>query len=155
MSAKNIVQYYLDSTKSDLIKNYERLGLRASGRYAKGLEVAVKDSGKKIRASITSEGHVHFMQYGRSANKQQTAKQARSLGKILEQWVKDKGIDVNPYAAAWKIVREGIKVPGKHNAGGVVTDVINDEWEQRLYDKLGSFYLQDIKAVVNKEFQYK
>jgi hypothetical protein len=149
---KDIVQYYLDTTKSDLIKNYKRMGLRASGKFERGLEVSVKDSGSSIHAEILSESHAYFMQQGRGSNKEQTAKQARSLGKILEQWVKDKGIDVNPYAAAWKIVRQGINVPNQHNKGGVITDVINDEWDRELDRRISTWYIKVLQEDIIKMF---
>ena len=118
--AAEIVRSYMVETTQDLVRSYTEKGLKASGKYEKGLTYTVEDDGKKIHAVIESEGHVWFMEKGRRPNKQQTAKQARSLGKILEQWVRDKGIDVNPYAAAWKIVREGIDVPNRNNPGKVV-----------------------------------
>jgi hypothetical protein len=93
------------------------------------------------------------MEKGRRPNKQQTAKQARFLGKILEQWVKDKGIDVNPYAAAWKIVREGIQVPNRYNPGDVVTEVITDEWFDKLIEKLSTWHIQVVQSEVSKIFK--
>jgi len=56
--------------------------------------------------------------------------------KLLE-WMKVKGIeDINPWMAARKIVREGIKVPNRHNAGGVISGVINEEWIDKLQIKI-------------------
>ena len=92
--AAEIVRSYMVQTTQDLVRSYTEKGLRASGKYERGLTYTVEDDGKKIHAVIESEGHVWFMEKGRGPNKQQTAKQARSLGRILEQWVKDKGIDV-------------------------------------------------------------
>lgn len=151
--ASDIVTAYLNQTKIDLVESYVEKGLKASGKYEKGLKVHVEDSGSRIRARIESEGHVYYMEKGRRPNKQQTAKQARFLGKILEQWVKDKGIDVNPYAAAWKIVREGIQVPNRYNPGDVVTEVITDEWFDKLIEKLSTWHIQVVKSEVSKIFK--
>ena len=149
----DIVTTYLKETQVSLVKSYRDKGLRASGRYEKGLTIYVNDSGKKIKAYIESEGHVYFMQSGRKPNKQQTSKQAKSLGHILEQWVKDKGISVNPYAAAWKIVREGISVPNRYNPGDVVTDIITDEWYDKLIEKIGNWHVKVIESEVSKMFK--
>jgi len=146
------VKIYFDKTLKDLIDNYDRLGLRASGRYAKELKSVVTASGTKISAQITGPIESYFMEHGRGPNKVQTLGAVRSLGKILEQWVKDKGIDVNPYAAAWKIVHEGIRVPNPHNPGGVISDVINDDWFKELIDLIRPDIIKSIQSDVIKQF---
>lgn len=151
--AAEIVRSYMVQTTQDLVRSYTEKGLKASGKYEKGLTYTVEDDGKKIHAVIESEGHVWFMEKGRRPNKQQTAKQARSLGKILEQWVKDKGIDVNPYAAAWKIVREGIDVPNKNNPGKVVEDVVTNEWYDELVEQLREHWIFVITTQVERLFR--
>jgi hypothetical protein len=151
--ASDIMTAYLNQTKTDLVKSYTEKGLKASGKFEKGLEAHVEDSGKRLKGYINSEAHVWYMEKGRRPNKQQTAKQARSLGKILEQWVKDKGIDVNPYAAAWKIVREGITVPNRHNPGQVITEVITDEWFDKFIQKLSNWHITVVQSEVAKMFK--
>ena len=140
-SASNIVTAYLKETIVDLVQSYEEKGLRASGAYARGLSYKVTDDGKKIYAFIESEGHAWFMEQGRKPNKQKTIKQVRSLGKILERWVQEKGIDVNPYAAASKIVNQGIQVPNQHNPGDVIEDVVTNEWFDELVKRLADNYI--------------
>lgn len=151
--AAEIVRSYMVQTTQDLVRSYTEKGLKASGKYEKGLTYTVEDDGKKIHAFIESEGHVWFMEKGRGPNKQQTAKQARSLGRILEQWVKDKGIDVNPYAAAWKIVREGIDVPNKNNPGKVVEDVVTNEWYDELVERLRQHWIFVVQTQVERLFR--
>ena len=151
--AAEIVRNYMVQTTQDLVRSYTEKGLKASGKYEKGLTYTVEDDGKKIHAVIESEGHVWFMEKGRRPNKQQTAKQARSLGRILEQWVKDKGIDVNPYAAAWKIVREGIDVPNKNNPGKVVEDVVTNEWYDELVEQLRQHWIFVVQTQVERLFR--
>lgn len=152
-SAADIVTEYLNKTKGDLVKSYRDKGLKASGKYEKGLTVSVEDTGRKIKAYIESEGHVWFMEKGRKPNRNQTAQAVRSLGKILEQWVKDKGISVNPYAAAHKIVHKGIDVPNRHNIGEVVTEVITDEWFNKLIEKMSEWHINVVKSEVSKIFK--
>lgn len=153
MTAPQIVTAYMEQTRQDLIKSYQEKGLKASGRYAKGLTFEVSDDGKVLKAFMESEHHVWYMEQGRKPNKQQTAKQARSLGHILEQWVKDKGIDVNPYAAAWKIVREGIQVPNRYNPGDVVEDVVTNEWFDALVEQLADHFIRVTVTEVERLFR--
>jgi len=148
-----ILVEYFDTTIKDLIRSYEQKGLRASGKYAKSLKRDIRTTGTKTVAKITGASHIWYLQHGRGPNRDQSASQARSLGKILEQWVLDKGIDVNPYAAAWKIVREGIQVPNRFNPGDVVSDVINSEWLQEVADLLHFDVIETATSQVLTEFK--
>lgn len=158
MAAVDIITTHLDETKALLIQSYKSKGLKASGSFERGLEVKVRDDGRTIHGEIKSEGHAWFMEQGRKPNATQTAQAARSLGKVLEQWVKDKGINVNPYAAAWKIVREGTKVPNSRNTGTVFSDVLTEDWEKKMIDRVGVYYVKlfevqiitDLKKLIAK-----
>ena len=148
-----ILNSYFDLTVKDLISSYEQKGLKASGKYARSLVKEITESGTMTTAKIKGANHAYWMQHGRNPNKQQTAQQARSLGKILEQWVKDKGIVANPYAIAWKIVREGIQVPNQHNPGGVVSDVINDDWLAKIIKQIHGDVILSAKSEVLTAFK--
>ncbi len=147
------VQTYLDQTIPDLVKSYDDKGLRASGEYANELKATVVVNGTKIRATITGPIQSIFMEDGRGPNRDTSHQAVKNLGWHLKQWVADKGIDVNPYAAAHKIVNEGIQVPNSHNPGGVISDVINEEWFEKLYQVIGEDAIQSIQSDVLKQFK--
>lgn len=148
-----ILNTYFDSTIRDLIRVHEEKGLKASGAYERSLVKEITQDGSKTTAKIKGASHVYYLQHGRQPNKNQTAGMAKFLGKILEQWVKDKGINVNPYAAAWKIVREGWQVPNRFNPGGVVSDVINDSWLHEIVKLLRYDNIKEIRSAVIREFK--
>lgn len=147
------VQAYFDDTIGDLIENYDKLGLRASGQYARELKSVVTKNGTKINAKITGPVQSIFMEGGRGPNRDRSHQQVKNLGWHLQKWVEDKGIDVNPYAAAHKIVNQGITVPNSFNAGGVISDIINDDWFQELNEMLKFDIIQDIQSDVLNEFK--
>ena len=147
------IQTYLDQTIPELIKSYDEKGLRASGQYADELEAIVVQSGTKINAKIVGPIQSIFMEGGRGPNRNQSQQAVKNLGWYLKQWVADKGIDVNPYAAAHKIVYLGIQVPNPHNPGGVISDVIDDEWFEQLNKVIGLDVLQSIQSDVLKQFR--
>ncbi len=147
------IKEYLEQTIPDLIKSYEGKGLRASGEYARELKSIVVESGTKINAKITGPIQSIFMEGGRGPNRDTSRQAVKNLGWYLQQWVEDKGISVNPYAAAHKIVYEGILVPNPHNPGGVISDVINDDWFDKLNEILRFDVITDIKSDVLKQFK--
>ena len=112
----------------------------------------MEDSGSRIRARIESEGHVYYMEKGRRPNKQQNSQTGPVSGEDLEQWVKDKGIDVQPLRSSLEDCREGIQVPNRYNPGDVVTEVITDEWFDKLIEKLSTWHIQVVQSEVSKIF---
>lgn len=149
------IQGFFKETIIKLIDSYEQKGLRASGRYANDLKSTITSSGSKINAKITGPIESYFMEHGRGPNRNPSLGSVRFLGKILEKWVSDKGIDVNPYAAAHKIVYQGILVPNPYNPGGVITDVINDNWFDELYNLLRLDLITSIRSDVIKNIKQK
>ncbi len=147
------VKEYGDKAVKDLIDNYNKLGLRASGRYARELKSVVTTSGTKTNLKITGPIEAIFMEQGRGPNKVQSHQAVKNLGWYLQQWVADKGIDVNPYAAAHKIVYEGITVPNPNNPGGVISDIINDQWFAELNKVIGFDVITRIESDVLKQFK--
>ena len=132
-----LIEAEFDQTQKDLVKQYRSLGLRASGAYERSLESRVIEQGENINAVIMGAEHVRFMEEGRGPNKRQDRGMIGFIYVKLLEWMKVKGVtDINPWMAARKIVREGIKVPNKYNKGGVISGVINEKWLDDLNDKI-------------------
>jgi hypothetical protein len=138
MNAREIIEKEFNEAKKQLVVNYNKKGLRASGKFEKSLDVQIKEDDKSIQAVIKGANHSEFMEIGRRPNRQPSIQAVRGLGRVLEQWVIDKGLQgkVSPYAVAHKIVYQGITVPNKHNKGGVISDTINNNWVQELSRKV-------------------
>jgi len=152
MIIERIGEYY-DKTIRGLIDSYDQKGLRASGKYARELQSVITSSGTNINAKITGPPESYYMEHGRGPNRVQNLQAVRSMGWHLQKWVQDKGIQVNPYAAAHKIVYEGIRVPNPFNPGGVISDVINDNWFKELFKILRSEIVTYIKSDVLKQLK--
>jgi hypothetical protein len=154
MSLIDTVAQIMASTKIDVIRSYKDKGLKASGKFERGLRVkVVQKSTGGVRGELWGPDHTIYMQHGRRSNKEKTWGQVAFLGRILEQWVEDKDILVNPYAAAYKIVHEGIRVPNKHNPGGVISDVINEQWRGEVLKKIGALYKANVRSDLLKQFK--
>jgi hypothetical protein len=114
-----LIESEFDQTTKDLVRQYIALGLRAFGMYERSLESRVTEQGEKGPNKRQDRGMIAFIYV-----------------KLLE-WMKVKGVtDINPWMAARKIVREGIKVPNRFNKGGVISGVINEKWMDDLNEKI-------------------
>ena len=145
MSREEIYTKYLERFKKDLIANYDKLGLRASGKFAEGLEYEIK--GDKL--TMYGAKHSIFMEYGRGPG-------GFPPLKAIEEWIEVKRglppIFVEKkkqfaFLIARKIAKEGIKVPNEHNAGKVISDVVTlylGEHLYRLLDEVGEEFMRHV-----------
>lgn len=163
-SASQIVTAYMEQTRQDLIASYQEKGLKASGRYAKGLTFEVSDDGKTIKAFMESEHHVWFMEQGRKPNKKKSVKELigfalwasdedSTTGGFITRWLKDKGIMANAFAVAYKIGEQGIQVPNRYNPGDVVEDVVTNEWFDGLVAQLADHFIFAVTTEVERLFR--
>ena len=80
MSADLIINKWLVGVKVDLIKNYDRLGLRASGDWAESLEIFQNRNQGNIKAGITGNDYTQQLENGRRPNK-------NSSEEDIKKWV--------------------------------------------------------------------
>lgn len=145
MNRQEIYTKYLEKFKQDLIANYDKLGLRASGKFADGLEYEIH--GNKLQ--MFGAKHSIFMEYGRGSG-------GFPPLKAIEEWIEvKKGLPAIfvekkkqfAFIIARKIAKEGIKVPNEHNAGKVVSDVVTlylGEYLYRMLDEVGEEFMREV-----------
>lgn len=140
---ESIYKLWLSELKVDLIAEYNKLGLKASGKYEKDLEGTIE--GNKI--TMWGAFHSQFMELGRRAGKM------APVAAIL-QWIEDKRIRTPAsmtqrafaFIIARKIGREGIKVPNKFNEGGVLSKVIT---EARIMGLITSIKFVEVDTITS------
>jgi hypothetical protein len=144
MSRQEIYTKYLERFKQALIDNYDKLGLRASGKFAEGLEYQIQNNKLVMLGAL----HSIFMEKGRGPG-------GFPPLKSIEEWIETKrGLPAIflekkkqfAYIIARKIAKEGIKVPNENNAGNVVSDVVTlflGEYIYQLFDEIGEEYMRE------------
>jgi len=149
-----LIESEFDQTSKDLAAQYRSLGLRASGEYERSLESRVNEQGENIKAVIMGAHYARYMEEGRGPNKRQDRGMIAFIYVKLLEWMKVKGVtDINPWMAARKIVREGIKVPNRFNKGGVISGVINEQWMDDLNDKIFDLQNEAFMEVLVSDLQ--
>ena len=148
----------------DLIKNYDNLGLRASGEYANSLEGSVNSNPDGYELLIEGSDYAYFMENGRQPTKK---KGKGDLKAIIRQWIDDKKIVPNgiskddlAFLITRKIHQQGIKVPNKYNKGGVISDVIEGKGgfvsvQDRLQKRFNNIYISSISSDILKNLTIK
>lgn len=158
MTSLDFAKEWAAEKENDFIKNYERLGLRASGEWERSLFNEVTETDSKIKIGFFGANYSQQLENGRLPNRNQDLKALKAWvgwagSTFLKDWVSDKGININPFAVAWKIAREGVKVPNAYNEGGLISDVITNESVSLLLNEMAGGILLGIKSDIIKELK--
>lgn len=153
MTIETKINDALNRVKKDLVNSYQSKGLRASGKWEKELESFFNEAGNGYRFGVLGASYTEQLQNGRLPNKKQDDKSLKAWvgwagSTFLKDWVKDKGLTISPFAVAWKIAREGVKVPNSNNKGGLISDVINDEMINQFIEIIKFDQIVSIKSDV-------
>ena len=122
-------------------------GLDASGKTSRSITYQVEESLTKAVLRIIGNRSIGALQFGRRAGKWppriDIEKWVDSKPNVMNRGPKQLTRDQKVFLAQRKIGTEGIRVPNRHNPGGVITDVVNDQ----LIDKI---FLQVKRASINR-----
>jgi len=139
------VEEWLSETTTALIENYNRLGLRASGEWEQSLKGTQEETETGVKVIILGAKYTEQLSIGRRPGKM-PPRQA-----ILD-WIREKNIqsELKPQTLAYliqrKIGRDGIKVPNRYNAGGLVSDVLTNERINELIKNVGNVVLREQRS---------
>ncbi len=137
-------------TTKDLVLNYIKMGLKASGAFETGLVYETTDNYIEIKSPL----HGRVMETGRRAGKFPPINEILKwvqLGKIVKRGdIKDEQL---AFLIARKIAREGIKVPNKYNAGRVISSILLDGRIEKLLQEIQVKELKNVEIEIFKFYQ--
>ena len=145
------INSWMEGVKQELIASYNQLGLRASGNWANDLEPLVSVSESHVNAKMLGSAYTGVMITGRKPNVNQNKESLRKFvgwagSTFLKDWVRNKGLKISPFAVAYKIAREGVKVPTQYNDGNLLSSVLTDEKLKELTTLVGDSVLVEFKS---------
>lgn len=159
-TTQQILQFEFESLKSDLVKEYDRLGMRASGKTADSLEVESSNTVAKLLGDET---------FGALDGGRGKSKSGSKPGKLIDsikQWIKDKGIvsDIKndssgktlAFLITRKIHKQGWMRNSKRNpikGVNLVSNVITLKRMQNIIDKVGNELTLTLVNRLEKEFK--
>lgn len=128
-----IIDKYIGSLVTDIVFQYHRLGLKASGRFEKELKYTYDPSTGRIQ--VLAPDYIRYLEMGRGKGVVPVS--------VIKRWIRNKGLtsadlsqDQLAWAIATKIERDGIKVPNRYNEGTILEPV--DKFiEQNRIEQLG------------------
>lgn len=139
IQASTILKEEFELIKKELIKRYDELGMRASGKFASGLEV----NQNGLNATLLGYKYSEQLEFGRRSGKMPPSD-------AIKQWIIDKGlasriqgkisISSLAYLIARKIAREGWD---RKEFGGVelISQVVTPERIQKILNRIETTYI--------------
>lgn len=142
MTIAETVHLWLNSSKAQIISNYDRDNMRASGSFAKSLRVEVSEQSGNIKGTLCGAHHSLFIDDGR---KPTSGGGNGQLKVAIKQWIDDKNItprdniskDSLAFLIARKVHKEGWS-PKNRYPNGVISSVINNKAIEELIRSLGA-----------------
>ena len=155
---ESMINRWMDAIKQQLIASYNQRGLRASGNWERELESQVSITESSVSAKMLGSAYTGVMVTGRKPNANQSKEQLRKFvgwagSTFLAEWVRNKGLKLNPFAVAYKIAREGVNVPNTYNDGKLIEAVLTDERIRQLNRMVGNQLIVDFKSDFVKIFK--
>jgi hypothetical protein len=152
---KDILTKWTLDREQVLRDNYARKNIKASGKFGETLRHDVTDSSTTIYGNKYIGGSI----YGRKPNTDQSPEGLRrwaaGFSTVMGAWAVTKGMPFSAgFAIAYKIARDGWKIPNKHgNDGKLLTDTFTSESIDQLKRDIGRLYLTETSQITQKIFE--
>lgn len=136
----------VQGVRDEIIANYYRMKLNASGEFAEKTQVIEDGGGVKIVAP----SYIYQMEDGRKPGTMPPVS-------VIKKWIRDKnanaGTDI-PESAAWAIAyvikRDGITVPNEFNEGGVASSILTPDLVKRMTVEINRIVAARILTILTK-----
>ena len=134
-----ILREELEALKERIIANHRQAGQVASGKTIASMQVNIDgDTGELVGRPFFGTLETGVKPWKNAASMK---KVPASFNAIIEQWIKDKGLNLNSWAVSYKIIHEGTKLYRQGGRADIYSNEIPKTIEsvgQRLlviYDK--------------------
>lgn len=144
----------LEAGKARIIENSERAGQKASGKTYRSMRVEVIPDAEGTHGIMTARPFFAALETGSRPWRTQYLKPPRFFAEIIEEWINDKGLDLNPYAVATTIMRKGSKLKRQGGRADIFTpeiQTIGEKVQERTAGLFQSLIVESILRNTNQQ----
>ncbi|RKD19006.1 hypothetical protein BCY91_14105 [Pelobium manganitolerans] len=139
-----LIRAYLKSVADKIRQESIAQGRVATGKTIASLSVlATSATGGQIRANE----NILNTEFGTSPEEAQ-AVEYPTLVEQLKEWISAKGLDLNPYALAHVLRKQGSKLYREGGHSGVLTNFIDEKKLDDFTESLSAKYLQETRSLL-------
>lgn len=143
-TARGQIINYLEGVKGEIIEQMIAKNMVASKRTIQSMQVIPSNTGAKLVAAE----HIIFLEDGRGPTKPGATQGDDSLVDIIKDWINVKGLDLNPYAVAKKIHKEGTKLYRQGGNSGILSIPLAGAGLSDLYAEIATMYSQQVSSEI-------
>ena len=145
MDNQEIEQIIGDVIERFLKPKFRELGMPASGEWEENVEARGNE--------IWGRHYAEYLVEGRPPNKDQDPEAMRRWvgwagSTFLKYWVQNKGLNISPYAVAWKIAREG--TDWYPNGSDLLEVLESKEVLDYINDSIRPLVVRDVQLAFNR-----
>ncbi len=144
---EQVLERNLIDLKARIIENHVRAGQVASGRTRDSLTVTIESSGGAYIGTLWGRSFFGALETGNKPWQRKPKRVPHWFHDIIEQWIDDKGLDLNAWAVSYNIIHSGTRL---YQSGGR-DDIFSNEIPKTL-DSIGEelllFYDQQITEMI-------
>ena len=150
-----ILNTWAEKRRTELIEKLHSMGKGKSGNFEKNTNVR---NPSEYVTQIWVPDYTYYLVNGRLPNKNQTPEGLKKWvgwagNTFLKKWVEENGINISPFAVAYKIARVGWQIPNAHNDGTLVSSVFTQSKIDDLKTEIGQNYIMDLKSEIIRIWQ--
>lgn len=158
--ADRIVAEELDRARKRIIENHVAAGQRVTGATADSITVTVTTGGGVVVGDMDARGYFAALETG-SRPWQTPHTRQRSDGstylsapkwfaEIIREWATAKSVEINPYAAAYRIMTEGSQLFREGGREDIFTPEIRDLLDRIAQRLAGLFDAQIVESILRQ-----
>lgn len=144
-----IVEEELQRARLNIGTNIDESGKKASGRTAAGMQVIVANDSLGVFGQLRGRAFFGALEQGSQPWATQYKRVPKFFVDIIAQWIKDKGLDLPPWAVATKLMREG----SAQYRAGERKDIYSEEIEatvKRINERILGLFEANIVEVAKR-----
>jgi hypothetical protein len=138
------LQNYFNTVRQQIIDIATQKGLSASGKTLASLEVVSTENGYELQANSS----IYFMEHGRGPTHPGATQGNPDLVEIIEDWLQAKGLDINPYAVANTIHKNGTRLFRAGGNSGVLSIPLNLDTLDSVLNTIASEWADTASAEI-------
>lgn len=144
------VRYELIELKERIARNIISTNRNASGDTIRSMNIQItsQGGGSFVTAYLYGRPYFSALETGSRPWRNQYKRVPQFFADIIQEWIDAKGLDLNAYAVATKIMRQGSKLYRDGGRNDVYTQEIPLTLE-RLASRLGDIYAKTTLANIN------
>lgn len=126
LEVQRVLTEELTEGRKRIIANSKRARQEASGKTYRGMKIAVLADAEGARGIMSARPYFAALETGSRPWRGKYKRPPMFFVDIMEEWIADKGLKLNPYAVATSVMRKGSRLYRQGGRRDIFTPVVEE-----------------------------